>query len=157
MANYDLESSQLVNRENLENLLCSNQTEYWKCWNKLKKSSHNQTNEPDLNTFHEYFLQQSQPPPTEYFDNEHMRLIVNTLQTSSYSCDNSLATHICDSVITEEEVTIHLKKLKCNKAAGIDGIPAEFYKCASEKLVTPFCAVFNYILDQGEYLSGQKD
>ena len=102
-------------------------------------------------TFNEYFMQQSQPPSIEYFDNEHMRLIVNILQSSSYSCDNPLSTHICDSVITDEEVTIHLKKLKCNKAAGINGIPAEFYKYASEKLVTPFCAVFNYVLDQGKY------
>ena len=50
-----------------------------------------------------------------------------------------------------DEVALHLRKLKNNKAAGIDGIPAEFYKYASEKLEVLFCSVFNYILDSGEY------
>ena len=48
-------------------------------------------------------------------------------------------------MITEEEVALHFRKLKNNKAAGIGGISAEFYKYAGEKLITPFCAIFNYI------------
>ena len=60
-----------------------------------------------------------------------------------------LSTYICDNVITEED----FRRLKNNKAAGIDGIPAEFYKYAGEQFITPFCAVFNHIFDKGEYPS----
>ena len=58
-----------------------------------------------------------------------------------------------DSVITEDEVTIHIRKLKNNKASGTDGIPGEFYRHITDELVTPFCAKFNYIFDKGEYPS----
>ena len=87
-----------------------------------------------------------------------MRLIVNILQSSSYSCDNPLSTHICDSVITDEEVTIHLKKLKCHKAARIDGIPAEFYKYAMRnKLHLSVPCLTTYLIEVNILLSGQKD
>ena len=59
--------------------------------------------------------------------------------------------YICDNVITKEEVALHIRRPKNNKAAGIDGIPTEFYKYAGEQFITPFCAVFNHIFDKGEY------
>ena len=48
---------------------------------------------------------------------------------------------------------LHLKKLKSNKAAGIDGITGEFYKHVADELVLPFCAIFNYIFNKGDYPS----
>ena len=102
-------------------------------------------------TFHNYFEQQSLPPERDYFDTESMAQIVNAVQNSGYSCSSELSTYICDNVITEEEVALHFRRLKNNKAAGIDGIPAEFYKYAGEQFITPFCAVFNHIFDKGEY------
>ena len=80
-----------------------------------------------------------------------METIITSLQSTPYECNNDIASQICDSVITEEEVAIHFRKLKNNKAAGNDGISAEFCKYASEKLITPFCAIFNYLFDRGEY------
>lgn len=44
-----------------------------------------------------------------------------------------------------------MSKLKNSKAAGLDGIPSEFYKYAKEQLVTPFCATFNHIFNNGDY------
>ena len=61
--------------------------------------------------------------------------------------------HVCDSVITEDEVAIHIRKLKNNKASGTDGIPGEFYRYIADELVTPFCTIFNYIFERGEYPS----
>jgi len=144
---------QQVNRENLEKLLGSSQAECWKFWKKMTQLGTNQSNAPDLYTFHEYFTKQSHPPPIDYFDNEHMENIANVLHLSEYTCNDPVSREICDGIITEEEVTLHFRKLKNNKAAGIDGIPAEFYKYACEKLILPFCAVFNYIFDRGEYPS----
>ena len=66
---------------------------------------------------------------------------------------HTLPANICDSYITEAEVALHLKKLKNNKAAGIDGITGEFYKCVENELIVPFCAIFNFIFDKGDYPS----
>ena len=65
----------------------------------------------------------------------------------------SITDYICDSVITEEEVLLHMKRLKNGKAAGIDGIPSEFYKHVTNELAVPFCTIFNYIFDNGDYPS----
>ena len=46
-----------------------------------------------------------------------------------------------------------MKKLKNNKATGVDGIPGEFYKFATEELVLPLHTIFNYILEKGDYPS----
>ena len=139
------------NRKEMQSLIGKNQADCWKYWKKLKSVGKIQANCPDLDTFHNYFEQQSLPPERDYFDTESMAHIVNAVQNSGYSCSSELSTYICDNVITEEEVALHFRRLKNNKAAGIDGIPAEFYKYAGEQFITPFCAVFNHIFDKGEY------
>ena len=50
--------------------------------------------------------------------------------------------------ITHEEVTA-LKRLKRNKAAGLDGIKAEFILDASEALLDPLVTTFNQVLNEG--------
>ena len=64
---------------------------------------------------------------------------------------DEISVDIYDSPITETEVVLSLKKLKNNKAAGIDGIASEFYKYIADELAMPFCSIFNYIFDKGEY------
>ena len=51
--------------------------------------------------------------------------------------------------IMHEEVEAALKRLKRNKAAGVDGIKAEFILDAADLLVTPLVLTFNQILDMG--------
>ena len=51
--------------------------------------------------------------------------------------------------ITHEEVEAALKRLKRKKAAGIDGIKAEFILDAADLLITPLVLMFNQILDKG--------
>ena len=53
-----------------------------------------------------------------------------------------------------EEVEAALKRLKRNKAAGVDGIKAEFILDAADLLVTPLVLTFNQILDKGVCPSG---
>jgi len=95
------------NRKEMQTLMGKNQADCWKYWNKLKSVGKIQVNCPDLDTFHNYFKQQSLPPERDYFDTENMAHIVNAVQNSGYSCSSELSTHICDNVITEEEVALH--------------------------------------------------
>ena len=74
-------------------------------------------------------------------------------QTNQNFNEIAITEHICDSTITEDEVALHIRKLKNNKASGTDGIPGEFYRYVTNELVTPFCTIFNYIFDKGEYPS----
>ena len=51
--------------------------------------------------------------------------------------------------ITREEVQAALKRLKRNKAAGVDGIKAEFILDAADLLRTPLVLTSSQILDKG--------
>ena len=51
--------------------------------------------------------------------------------------------------ITEQEVEAGLKRLKRNKAAGVDGIRAEHILDASELWLKPLVQTFNQVLNQG--------
>ena len=147
------------NRDKLHQLHSTNQTECWKLWNKLTNSNNDKTtqNLPDIDTFYSYFKNQINPPVCTYFDQEHMAEIDEYIHKIKTIPDNNiidtLPANICDSYITESEVALHLKKLKNNKAAGIDGITGEFYKCVENELIVPFCAIFNFIFDKGDYPS----
>ena len=95
------------------------------------------------------------PPNCSYFDNEHIKEINDQIEIMMETevHTQSITDYICDSVITEEEVLLHMKRLKNGKAAGIDGIPSEFYKHVTNELAVPFCTIFNYIFDNGDYPS----
>ena len=147
-----------ANRDKLDQLHHTNQTECWKMWNKLTNHNNKSHEQPSIQVFHEYFKNQAQPPPCDYFDTENMDEInsfVSIMNCSQYNnpAPESMSEDICDKTITENEVVLHMTKLKNNKAAGVDGIPGEFYKYVTDELVTPFCAIFNYIFDSGDYPS----
>ena len=55
--------------------------------------------------------------------------------------------------ITAEEIKKAIQKLKCKKAAGVDGISAEFYKYGCNELLPALELLFNTILTNGEYPS----
>ena len=50
---------------------------------------------------------------------------------------------LLNSAITIDEIQKAIRKVKCNKAAGVDGIPAEFYMHGSDKLVPALVFLFN--------------
>ena len=144
------------NRDELDRLHHSNQTECWKLWNKLTNTQTKTKNTPNLDEFYDYFTQQVHPPFCPHFDQQHMLEINNQIRKIwtnelTYIVPEDVSVDICDSPITEIEVALNLKKLKSNKAAGIDGITGEFYKYIADDLTLPFCAIFNYIFDKGEY------
>ena len=65
--------------------------------------------------------------------------------------ENEISHDICNSVITVEEIRLHISKLKNRKAPGHDGLVAEFFKAAPEDMYLALCNVFNVIFDRGEW------
>ena len=60
---------------------------------------------------------------------------------------------LLNSPITIDEIQKAIRKLKCKKAAGIDGIPAEFYKHGCNELLPALVLLFNTIIANREYPS----
>ena len=58
---------------------------------------------------------------------------------------------ILNSLIDKDELIIALRKSKNNKAAGIDGLPVEFYKYSGGVLDNLLVALFNWIFENGHY------
>lgn len=64
-------------------------------------------------------------------------------------CADTSASNMLNADITQEEVENALKRLKRNKAAGVDGIKAEFILDAQDILLSPLVKVFNRVLNKG--------
>ena len=58
-----------------------------------------------------------------------------------------------NSPITIDEIQKAIRKLKCKKVAGVDGIPAEFYTHGCNELLPALVLLFNTIIAKGEYPS----
>ncbi len=58
---------------------------------------------------------------------------------------------ICKMPIRTDGILTNLKKQRSNKASGIDGIAAEFYKYAYEQIMEPLNILFNTIFDKGDF------
>ena len=67
--------------------------------------------------------------------------------------DKSNMTQFLNSPITAEEIKKAIQKLKCKKAAGVDGISAELYQYGCNELLPALELLFNTILTNGEYSS----
>ena len=52
---------------------------------------------------------------------------------------------------SEEEIGYAIKSLKNGKAAGVDSLPAELIKCASESITPDLTTMFNYILEKRDF------
>ena len=104
-------------------------------WNYLKNYSGlsrvNISVEDWYNYFHDLFNSDADMP----FDD---------LSDGTYITDDTL-----DSQISPSEVSQAIGRLKCGKAAGIDGISAEFVKAISDRLVPILCLLYNKLYDNG--------
>ena len=67
--------------------------------------------------------------------------------------DKSNMTQFLNSPITAEEIKKAIQKLKCKKAASVDGISAEFSKYECNELLPALELLFNTIFTNGEYPS----
>ena len=88
------------------------------------------------------------------FDNQLMENIEEFI--SRYADETPLnvidiVDDILNAPIDNIEIMASLKRIKANKAAGADGISAEFYKCAGDILALPLTARFNHVMLTGLY------
>ena len=76
----------------------------------------------------------------DYFDYEHMNKIIKQVTSFQHNVehDKSNMTQFLNSPITAEEIKKAIQKLKCKKAAGVDGISAEFYKYGCNELLPAY-------------------
>ena len=134
----------------LENMRTEDPNSYWKFWKSL--NPRNVTTGPTLADFVKYFEQQVYPPHVDY---EHMNNIIKQVTSFQHNVehDKSNMTQFLNSPITAEEIKKAIQKLKCKKAAGVDGISAEFYKYGCNELLPALELLFNTILTNGEYPS----
>ena len=127
---------------------------YWKFWKSLKPR--NSTKGPTLSQFVKYFEEQVHPPHVDY---DHMNNIMKLVKSSPNDINEKVEKGQSDllqflnSPITIDEIQKAIRKFKCKKAAGIDGIPAEFYKHGSNELLPALVLLFNTIIANGEYPS----
>ena len=144
-------------RLKLNNFHSDNPNAFWKLWKSLNPQPVNNSNLL-LSQFDTYCKEQVTPPPTEYFDEIHMKEIeyfVDSfnagLEDDTLSHNSALSDEICNSPITIDEIETHLKKLKNHKAAGVDGLSGEFLKYVPDKLGPMLYALYNCILNRGEW------
>ena len=78
---------------------------------------------------------------------------INQYNNESLECDttNCINVPILDDLITPEEVTSHIEKLKANKSCGPDGIPPGVYKLLSPSWILTITTLFNSILSSATY------
>jgi hypothetical protein len=97
----------------------------------------------------------STPPNYDEMCDPTSKTIVPKITTKTENLIHpSLQTSITDllnNLFTEEEIKNGLSKLKPKKASGVDGLPAETLKSATEILSYPLTLLFNYILVKQEY------
>ena len=137
----------------LDNLNTSDPAQYWKLWKSLKPVTVNNSN-LSLEDFEEYFLQQIKPPDVPTFDHNHMSEIqelVKKFDNETVKEINDPSYELCNNVITIDEIKIHLKKLKSNKAAGSDHIVGEFLKHGTDDIVNALYILYNKIFDDGTW------
>ena len=138
-------------------LIQKNKRHYWKFWKSLKPR--NSTKGPTLSQFVKYFEEQVYPPHVEYFDYDHMNNIMKLVKSSPNDINEKVENgqsdllHFLNSPITIDGIQKAIRKVKCKKAAGIDGIPAEFYKHGCNELLPALVLLFNTIIANGEYPS----
>lgn len=119
-----------------ENLLNSrnDSAQFWKTIRGARKQRRQHT-EINIELWKEHFehLLESQIEP----NSQH-----------SSSCKQVFDSEL-DKSITEAEVRQSIRKLKNNKAAGIDGILSEFLKSAEDQVAPFLTKLFNHLFDQG--------
>ena len=135
--------------------LCSNNPDdYWKFWKSLKRNCNRNTDSIDIDTFANYYKSLNEAPVPDYFEDDLIQKAkdcVEKFKLEIVQCQNEVINDILSRAITPDEVLHQLHKLKSGKACGVDGIGIEFLKCVSGQVTSEITALFNYILDNGEY------
>lgn len=76
---------------------------------------------------------------------------INTfLDSLDLPCIGEIQNEALTAEITKEEIGKAISRLKANKAPGMDGFPAEWYKAFKDEIVPILYDCFNHTLKEGE-------
>ena len=75
----------------------------------------------------------------------------DSVQDASQFDNSEESDHFLNEEITELEVQKAIKKLKCGKACGLDGITAEILKAGGQHVVIFLTRMFNVLYEKGIY------
>jgi hypothetical protein len=135
----------------LDSAESKNPKEYWRIIGELKTKTGENSEEPDMEMFKNYFEKLSQT----YYDNEQFeRKVVDEIETLSKSNSSKINIDILDQPIVESEIVKALSKLKNGKAFGHDRIINEMLKAAGPIIMRSLLKLFNLCLDTGYYPEG---
>ena len=137
----------------LEHMNTNDPAEYWKFWRRYK-SNHQNNNHISIDTFNRHYMEMSKPTRNNNFDYEYMAKIstfIDNCSSENDFCHNEYIDEIMNAPITETELACALRRAKCGKASGADGIPVEFYKNSNAIVSRTILALFNYIFQNGVY------
>ena len=128
---YRKYNSEIVN--SLRRLKSNDPKSYWNIFNKQKKKSFDKT--PSCDVFLDMFKNLND---------------INTEETENAEVeDREEENAFLNQTITKEEVMKCLKKLKKNKACGLDNIVNEFLKSSSDVIIEVLVKLFNLVLLTG--------
>ena len=131
-----------------------NRGELWKEFNKLLPTGMN-TNMPSGDEFFEHFKSMSQTKVDFLFDYSYEDKATKWLENEkAYPIHPSvypIEFDILNRNFTEEEIKFSISSLKDNKSAGIDSLPAEFFKVSNGIISRHITEIFNYIITTREF------
>ena len=99
-------------------------------------------------------MRQNETVRNPNFDYILMEKIETLINSSEDMFSLPQDTPLCDIVnlpISGDEVALALRKGKNIKAAGIDGIPLQFYKYGGDELQNTLLVLFDYLFEKGCY------
>ena len=127
--------------------------DYWQFW-KREKQYPSTPECLDIENFKHYYMSQNKSARNPNFDHvlmEKIDTLINSNEDMFATLHDAPLCDILNSPISADDVSLALRKGKNNKAAGINGIPVEFYKYGGDELVNTMLALFNYLLEKGCY------
>ena len=140
-------------------LKAKNSQDFWNFWKAHVTRKPSVSPDICLETFTEHYKNVANNHLTANDDNynhEIMRKIEKIM--SEINLDKEMDTYIdsptfdcLNAPVIEDEIINVLKNTKNKKAVGSDGLASEFFKYSNGHLNGPLTALFNFILNSGEY------
>ena len=139
--------------DELDNINSTDANAYWQFWKRHKRDNCSNGAYITSEKFTDHYLNLQNNRNSEFdplFMNKIERYITNLASETDFTIDDPMSDCL-NAPVNENEITHALRKLKNNKAIGLDNIAAEFFKNSDGILIKPLTALFNYIFDSGEY------
>eukprot|EP00794_Sanderia_malayensis_P004256 gene4257-4822_t len=123
--------------DKLRKLSAKNPQDFWRI---IKGKKESLTDKISLDSLYLHFKKLNEGLSDEHINDTEL----NQSTTTGEDEENTL-----NMAISEDEIRAVVKKLKNNKASGVDGVLNEFLKYGTDKIVTTLIIIFNLIFDVG--------